>query len=201
MEPVFTSLFIAPGLFSYVSRWRTELFFAENWVRAFPPDLSALAHACINPRSASRHCEQRTTQRVIFFQLNPIISQLSWSPYLTYFRKLLNLLSPPPTFFFESFRNHQCPFWNHCFNKQQIMRRRLQNKRASQLRPLNSGRKRQEFLWGHDPNDQSLTRFANAASLFSPHSICRGFQIPAAIPNTIDMISNFSNNPLSITSR
>ena len=81
------------------------------------------------------------------------------------------------------------------------MRRRLQNKRASQLRPLNSGRKRQEFLWGHDPNDQSLTRFAKAASLFSLHSICRGFQIPAAIPNTIDMIPNFSNNPLSITSR
>lgn len=78
----------------------------------------------------------------------------------------------------------------------------MQNKRASQLRPLNSGRKRQEFLWGAwPPNDQSLIRFANAASLFSPHSICRGFQIPAAIPNTIDMISNFSNNPLSITSR
>ena len=107
----------------------------------------------------------------------------------------------PSHFFFVSFRNHQCPFWNHCFNKQQIMRRRLQNKRASQLRPLNSGRKRQEFLWGHDPNDQSLTRFANAASIFSTHSICRGFQIPAAIPNTIDMISNFSNSPLSITSR
>lgn len=51
------------------------------------------------------------------------------------------------------------------------------------------------------PNDQSLTRFANAASLFTTNSICRGFQIPAAIPNTIDMISNFSNNPLSITSR
>ena len=31
------------------------------------------------------------------------------------------------------------------------MRRRLQNKRASQLRPLNSGRKRQEFLWGTCP--------------------------------------------------
>ena len=107
----------------------------------------------------------------------------------------------PSHFFFVSFRNHQCPFWNHCFNKQQIMRRRLQNKRASQLRPLNSRRKRQEFLWGHGPNDQSLTRFANAASLFSLHSICRGFQIPAAIPNTIDMISNFSNSPLSITSR
>lgn len=28
------------------------------------------------------------------------------------------------------------------------MRRRLQNKRASQLRPLNSERKRQGFLWG-----------------------------------------------------
>lgn len=111
------------------------------------------------------------------------------------------LVPPPHIFFFVSFRNHQCPFWNHCFNKQQIMRRRLQNKRASQLRPLNSGRKRQEFLWGHDPNDQSLTRFANAASLLSLHSICRGFQIPAAIPNTIDMISNFSNSPLSITSR
>lgn len=81
------------------------------------------------------------------------------------------------------------------------MRRRLQNKRASQLRPLNSGRKRQEFLWEHGPNDQSLARFANAASLFSLHSICRSFQIPAAIPNTIDMISNFSNNPLSITCR
>ena len=51
------------------------------------------------------------------------------------------------------------------------------------------------------PNDQSLTRFANAASLFTAHSIYRGFQIPAAIPNTIDMISNFLNNPLSITSR
>lgn len=31
------------------------------------------------------------------------------------------------------------------------MRRRLQNKRASQLRPLNSGRKRQVFLWGTWP--------------------------------------------------
>ena len=31
------------------------------------------------------------------------------------------------------------------------MRRRLQNKRASQLRPLNSGRKRQESLWGTWP--------------------------------------------------
>lgn len=58
------------------------------------------------------------------------------------------LVTAPSHFFFVSFRNHQCPFWNHCFNKQQIMRRRLQNKRASQLRPLNSGRKRQEFLWG-----------------------------------------------------
>ena len=51
------------------------------------------------------------------------------------------------------------------------------------------------------PNDHSLIRFANAASLFSTHSICRSFQIPAAIPNTIEMISNFSNSPLSITSR
>ena len=51
------------------------------------------------------------------------------------------------------------------------------------------------------PNDHSLIRFANAASLFSTHSKCRGFQIPAAIPNTIDMISNFLNNPLSITIR
>lgn len=32
----------------------------------------------------------------LFFQLNPMISQFSWSPYLTYFRKFLNLLSPPP---------------------------------------------------------------------------------------------------------
>ena len=39
---------------------------------------------------------------------------------------------------------------------------------------------------------KSLPRFSNP---------CRGFQIPAAIPNTINMISNFSNNPLSITSR
>ena len=61
------------------------------------------------------------------------------------------LATAPSYFFFVSFRNHQCPFWNHCFNKQQIMRRRLQNKRASQLRPLNSGRKRQEFLWGAWP--------------------------------------------------
>ena len=78
------------------------------------------------------------------------------------------------------------------------MMRRLKNKIESQLRPLNSERNSYEE---RGPNDQSLTRFANAASLFSPHSICRGFQIPAAIPNTIDMISNFSNNPLSITSR
>lgn len=78
----------------------------------------------------------------------------------------------------------------------------MRNKRASQLRPLNSGRKRQVFLWGAwPPNDQSLIRFANASSLFSSHLICRGFQIPATIPNTIDMISNFSNNPPSITSR
>lgn len=61
------------------------------------------------------------------------------------------LVTAPSHFFFVSFRNHQCPFWNHCFNKQQIMRRRLQNKRASQLRPLNSERKRQEFLWGAWP--------------------------------------------------
>ena len=47
------------------------------------------------------------------------------------------------------------------------------------------------------PNDHSLIRFANAASLFSTHSICRSFQIPAAIPNTIEMISNFSNSPPS----
>lgn len=105
----------------------------------------------------------------------------------------------PLTFFFVSFRNHRCPFWNHCFNKQQIMRRRLQNKRASQLRTPEDNAKNPYEERG--PNDQSLTRFANAASLFSLHSICRGFQIPAAIPNTIDMISNFSNSPLSITSR
>lgn len=35
-------------------------------MQAFPLDISALGHACINPRSASHHCEQRTTQRVIF---------------------------------------------------------------------------------------------------------------------------------------
>lgn len=34
------------------------------------------------------------------------------------------------------------------------MRRRLQNKRASQLRPLNSERKRQGFLWGTWPQRQ-----------------------------------------------
>ena len=61
------------------------------------------------------------------------------------------LVTAPSHCFFVSFRHHQCPFWNHYFNKQQIMRSRLQNKRASQLRPLNSGRKRQEFLWGHAP--------------------------------------------------
>lgn len=77
----------------------------------------------------------------------------------------------------------------------------MRNKRASQLRPPELRKKTPRILMRNDPNDQSLTRFANAASLFSLHSICRGFQIPAAIPNTIDMISNFSNNPLSITSR
>ena len=163
--------------------------------------LSALTHACINLRNAFHHCAQRMNQRVIFS-----IESDDRPVFLVSLPGLLQkasecLVTAPSHFFFVSFRNHQCPFWNHCFNKQQIMRRRLQNKRASQLRPLNSGRKRQEFLWGHDPNDQSLTRFANAASLFSTHSICRGFQIPAAIPNTIDMISNFSNSPLSITSR
>ena len=84
----------------------------------------------------------------------------NWIRWLASFPGLLTWLTSenfwischrPLTFFFESFRNHQCPFWNHCFNKQQIMRRRLQNKRASQLRPLNSGRKRQEFLWGTWP--------------------------------------------------
>lgn len=76
----------------------------------------------------------------------------------------------PSYFFFVSFRNHQCPFWNHCFNKQQIMRRRLQNKRASQPPPWTPTR---VLMRSMTPNEQSLTRFANAASLFSLHSICR----------------------------
>lgn len=80
----------------------------------------------------------------------------------------------PLIFFFVSFRNHQCPFWNHCFNKQQIMRRRLQNKRASQLRPLNSERKHQEFLWGAWP--PTTTR--SFASRMRPLSIFDAFDMP-----------------------
>lgn len=81
------------------------------------------------------------------------------------------------------------------------MRRRLQNKRASQLRPLNSGRKRQGFLWGTWPQRPIAHSLRECGlSIFTAFDMPR-FQIPAAIPNTIDMISNFSNNPLSITSR
>lgn len=84
------------------------------------------------------------------------------------------LVTAPSHFFFVSFRNHRCPFWNHCFNKQQIMRRRLQNKRASQLRPLNSGRKRHEFLWGAWP--PTTTR--SFASRMRPLSIFNAFDMP-----------------------
>ena len=146
MEPVFTSLFIAL-LFSSRIRPDDEPSFSLGRIecRLFHL-IIGLAHACINPRNASRHCEQRTNQRVIFsiesddqpvFLVSlPGLLQKAFEPFVT----------APSHFFFVSFRNHQCPFWNHCFNKQQIMRRRLQNKRASQLCPLNSGRKRQEFL-------------------------------------------------------
>ena len=201
MEPVFTSLFIAPCSLLVCAPMTNQAFLWRELSAGFSTWLSALTHACINLRNAFHHCAQRTNQRVIFF--NWIRWSASFPSLLTWITSESFWMSchRPLTFFFVSFRNHRCPFWNHCFNKQQIMRRRLQNKRASQLRPLNSGRKRQEFLWGHGPNDQSLARFANAASLFSLHSICRGFQIPAAIPNTIDIISNFLNNPLSITSR
>ncbi len=71
----------------------------------------------------------------------------------------------------------------------------MQKTREHHSLSLNSGRKRQEFYEDMTPTTNRSLRFANAASLFSTHSICRGFQIPAAIPNTIDMISNFSNNP------
>lgn len=191
-----------PFLFSYAPRWRTKLFFGENWVQAFPPDYRPWPmHALTfeTPFTTARKERikgwffsiESDDQPVFLVSLPGLLQKASEC-----------LVTAPSYFFFVSFRNHQCPFWNHCFNKQQIMRRRLQNKRASQLRPLNSGKKRQVFLWGiWPPNGQSLTRFANAASLFSPHSICRGFQIPATIPNTIDIISNFSNGPLSITSR
>lgn len=195
--------FLLPLALLVCAPMTNQAFLWRELSAGFSTWLSALTHACINLRNAFHHCAQRTNQRVIFS-----IESVDQPVFLVSLPGLLQktsecLVSAPPLtfFFFVSFRNHQCLFWNHCFNKQQIMRRRLQNKRSSQLRPLNSGRKRQEFLWGHDPNDQSLTRFANAASLFSTHSICRGFQIPAAIPNIIDMISNFSNNPLSITSR
>ena len=54
----------------------------------------------------------------LFFQLNPMISQISQSPYLTYFRKLLNLLSPPPQIISSShFKIINASFWSHRFNK------------------------------------------------------------------------------------
>lgn len=201
MEPVFTSLFIAPCSLLVCAPMTNQAFLWRELSADFSTWLSALIYACINLRNAFHHCAQRTKHRVIFF--NWIRWSASFPSLLTWPTSESFWMSchRPLIFFLRAISKSPMPFWNHCFNKQQIMRRRLQNKRASQLRPLNSGRKRQEFLWGHDPNDQSLTRFANAASLFSTHSICRGFQIPAAIPNTIDMISNFSNNPLSITSR
>lgn len=66
MEPVFSSLFIAL-LFSFRIRPDDEPSFSLGRIecRLFHL-IIGLAHACINPRNASRHCEQRTTQRVIF---------------------------------------------------------------------------------------------------------------------------------------
>lgn len=167
MEPVFTSLFIAPFSLLVCAPMTNQAFLWRELSAGFSTWLSALTHACINLRNAFHHCAQRTNQRVIFFSIESDDQPVFLVSLPGLLQKASECLVPPPShFFFVSFRNHQCPFWNHCFNKQQIMRRRLQNKRASQLRPLNSGRKRQEFLWGHDPNDQSLIRFANAASLF-----------------------------------
>lgn len=151
MGAVFSSLFIAPGLFSYVPRWRTKLFFRENWVQAFPPDYRPWPmHSLTFETSFTAAHKERIKgwffsiesddQPVFLVSLPGLLQKASEC-----------LVSAPSHFFFVSFRNHRCPFWNHCFNKQQIMRRRLQNKRASQLRPLNSGRKRQGFLWGTCP--------------------------------------------------
>lgn len=151
MEPVFTSLFIAPFSLLVYAPMTNQAFLWRELSAGFSTWLSALTQACINLRNAFHHCAQRTNQRVIFS-----IESDDQPVFLVSLPGLLQkasecLVTAPSHFFFVSFRNHQCPFWNHCFNKQQIMRRRLQNKRASQLRPLNSGRKRQEFLWGLTP--------------------------------------------------
>ncbi len=151
MEPVFTSLFIAPFSLLVCAPMTNQAFLWRELSAGFSTWLSALTHACINLRNAFHHCAQRTNQRVIFS-----IESDDQPVFLVSLPGLLQkasecLVTAPSHFFFVSFRNHRCPFWNHCFNKQQIMRRRLQNKRASQLRPLNSGRKRQDFLWGAWP--------------------------------------------------
>ena len=151
MEPVFTSLFIAPCSLLVCAPMTNQAFLWRELSADFSTWLSALIYACINLRNAFHHCAQRTKHRVIFS-----IESDDQPVFLVSLPGLLQkaskcLVTAPSHFFFVSFRNHQCPFWNHCFNRQQIMRRRLQNKRASQLRPLNSERKRQEFLWGAWP--------------------------------------------------
>ena len=148
MEPVFRSLFIAPYSLLVCAPMTNQAFLWREMGAGFSTWLSVLTHACINLRNAFHHYAQRTNQRVILS-----IESDGQPVFLVSLPGLLqkaskSLVTAPAHYFFESFRNHQCPFWNHCFNKQQIMRRRLQNKRASQLRPLNSGRKRQGLLWG-----------------------------------------------------
>lgn len=80
-------------------------------MQAFPPDISALAHACINPRSVSHHCKQRTTQRVIFSiesddqpdflvslpdLLQKAFESLVTAP-LTFFLRVISKSSMPPS--------------------------------------------------------------------------------------------------------
>ena len=64
MEPVFTSLFIAPCSLLVCAPMTNQAFL--NCILALAPDILALAHACINLRNVFHHCAQRTNQRVIF---------------------------------------------------------------------------------------------------------------------------------------
>ena len=78
-------------------------------MQAFPPDISALAHACINPRSASRHCEQRRDLTGDYFS----IESDDQPDFLVSLPDLLqkdfeSLVTAPSDFFFEPFQNHQC---------------------------------------------------------------------------------------------
>lgn len=43
----------------------------------------------------------------VFLVSLPDLLQKAFEPFV----------SAPSHLFFESFRNHQCPFWNYCFNK------------------------------------------------------------------------------------